>query len=63
MQLVMNVASDSTVMTEVSAFLVTGQIYGEQAAAHGELHTAQFEDAGPILHRLRREALKSFFVV
>ncbi len=63
MQLVMNVASDSTVMTEVTAFFITGQIHGEQAAAHGELHAAQFEDAGPIFHRLRREALKGLLVV
>ena len=40
MQLVVNVAGDPSVMTEISALLITGQIHGEQAAAHGELHTA-----------------------
>ena len=60
MQLVMHVAGFATVVTQIAAFPIAGEVHGQQAPADLQFAAAQFEDERPVLHRLGCEALQCF---
>ena len=60
MELVVHIASFSTVVAQIATLLIPGEVHREESATSFEFQAAQFQDVGPILECLGCKSCQGF---